>query len=333
VPYVGAQLVRRPLAGCDTVRVRGTGGGSRARRTRPADAVRPDGCPVRRVVRCPPGRGTGFARAERGGQDHDDRNTRGLQDAVVRAGQCARHRSGARRGGVAGPDRGGPAVLAGPWQMAGQGAARAPGFVLRAVRGTWRAAAVGRGRAHRHGRAHRAGRPAGSPPVRRAATPPGRGHRHRGPARAAVPRRADGRVRPRGQARIPRPGAPAGRPRGGHHPAHHARPRRSREAGRPDPDPGGRQDHRGRVGGRAVPADVHPGRGAVEPRRAAVRARGGRADAVRPRAVPAVRRVRRGSGGAAGQPGGHLRGAGPAGRIGGLRFRPGRRACGAAGSN
>src|ERR1700729_2604337 len=68
----------------------------------------------------------------------------------------------------------------------------------------WRARAGGRGRAHPHGRPHRAGRPAGPPPVRRAATPPGRGHRHRGPARAAVPRRADGRVRPRGQARIPR---------------------------------------------------------------------------------------------------------------------------------
>src|SRR5207247_9541632 len=46
------------------------------------------------------------------------------------------------------------------------------------------------------------------------------------------------------------------------------------------------------------------------------------ADPVRPRAVPAVRRVRGGPGGAAGQPGGHLHGAGPAGRIGG---RPGRR--------
>ena len=40
----------------------------------------------------------------------------------------------------------------------------------------------------------------------------------------------------------------------------------------------------------------------------------GRADPVRPRAVPAVRRVRRGPRGAPGQPGGHLHGAGPAGR-------------------
>src|ERR1700749_1726217 len=58
VLHVGAQLVGRPLAECGMARARRTGGEPRARRARPADAVRPDRRPVRWVVRGPPGRGT-----------------------------------------------------------------------------------------------------------------------------------------------------------------------------------------------------------------------------------------------------------------------------------
>ena len=304
-------------------RARRTGGGSRARRARPADAVRPDRRPVRCVVRRPPGRGTGLARAERGGQDHDDRNTRGLPDAVVRAGQRARHRSGARRGGVAGPDRGGPAVLAGPWQMAGPGTARAPRFVLRAVLGSG-------------GLSPRVGVPRPWDVDELIATV---GLTEQAGQRV---RRLSGGQRRRLDVAIGIVGRPEllflDEPTAGFDPearrefhdlVHRLADREEATILLTTHDLdeaekladrililAGRQDHRGRFGGRAVPADVHPGRGAVEPRRAAVRALGGRADPVRPRAVPAVRRVRRGPGGAAGQPGGHLHGAGPAGRIG-----------------
>ncbi len=47
--------------------------------------------------------------------------------------------------------------------------------------------------------------------LRRSAAAARRGDRHRRAARAAVPRRADGRLRPRGAARVPRPGHAAGR--------------------------------------------------------------------------------------------------------------------------
>ena len=127
-------------------------------------------------------------------------------------------------------------------KVAGPRAARPPRHVLRRlldadrIRRPWDTdeliAAVGL-TAH----AQQAGRPA----LRRPAAPARRGHRHRRPARAAVPRRADGRLRPGGAARVPRPGAPAGRHRRHHDPAHHPRPRRGREAGRPDPHPGRRR--------------------------------------------------------------------------------------------
>src|SRR5580704_13915068 len=61
----------------------------------------------------------------------------------------------------------------------------------------------------------------------------------------------------------------------------------------------------------------------MEPERPAVRAFGRGSGRVRPRAVPAVRRVGRGPGGAPGQPGGHLHGAGAAVRV---RAWPGSRA-------
>ena len=56
-------------------------------------------------------------------------------------------------------------------------------------------------------------------------------------------------------------------------PAHHARPRRGGEAGRPDPDPGRRPDRRRRQRGRAGPPGRRADRGALEPRRRALRAR------------------------------------------------------------
>ena len=115
------------------------------------------------------------------------------------------------------------------------------------------AAAAGRRRADRDGRADRARGPEDRHAVRRAAPPPRRGHRHRRPARAAVPGRADGRLRPAGAARVPRPGAPAVGPGGHHDPAHHARPRRGREARRPHPHPGRRPDHRRRQRRRSWP--------------------------------------------------------------------------------
>ena len=160
-----------------------------------------------------------------------------------------------------------------------------PRALLRAVHHAASATAVGRRRADRHGRADRARRQAGRPALRRAAAPARRGHRHRRQAGAAVPGRADGRLRPARPARVPRPRAPAVRPGGHHDPADHARSGRGREAGRPDPHPGRRADHRRRLRRRAVPADVHRGRGALDARRRALRALHGGRHPVRARAV------------------------------------------------
>ena len=74
--------------------------------------------------------------------------------------------------------------------------AHAPRRLLRAVLHTRAAASVRGGGAARDGRPDRARRPEDRDPVRRAASPAGRRDRHRRPARAAVPRRADRRVRP-----------------------------------------------------------------------------------------------------------------------------------------
>ena len=109
-------------------------------------------------------------------------------------------------------------------------------------------------------------------PVRRAAAAARRRDRHRRAARAAVPRRADGRLRPDGAPGVPRARAPAHRPGAGDRAAHHARPRRGGEARRPGADPGGRADRRRRLAGRARAADVGAGRGQVDRRRAALRA-------------------------------------------------------------
>ena len=132
--------------------------------------------------------------------------------------------------------------------------------------------AVGHRRADRPGRAHRPGEQPDREPVRRPATQARRRHRHRRAARAAVPRRADGRLRPDGAPGVPRARAPAHRPGAGDRAAHHARPRRGGEARRPGADPGGRADRRRRLTGRARAADVGAGRGPVDRRRAALRA-------------------------------------------------------------
>ena len=111
-------------------------------------------------------------------------------------------------------------------------------------------------------------------PLRRPAAAARRRRRHRRPARAAVPRRADGGLRPAGAPRLPRPGPPARRPRGHDDPAHHPRPRRGRAARRPHPHP----RRRPRSSPTAAPTSS-PGRSPAEaevrwtPRRRAVRAR------------------------------------------------------------
>ena len=253
------------------------------------------------------------------GKTHDDRDSRGLPDPVGGRGDGARRRPRRGRRGLARAARRGAAVLARPrrWRVrqllphlaayyrpysTPDGSARWTSTSLLEVVGLTE-----------HG-AKKVGSLSG-------------GQRRRldvaigivGRPERALPRRAHDRLRPSGAPGLPRRRAPVGRPGGHDDPAHHARPRRGREAGRPHPHPGRRPHRRRRQRrpARAPGGGAHGG--AVEPRRGALRARGGGRDAVRPRALRPVRRQHRRPRGEAGDPGGQLHGAGEEIRV---RCRP-----------
>ena len=91
-----------------------------------------------------------------------------------------------------------------------------------------------------------------------------RGGRDRRAPRAAVPRRAHGRLRPPGPPPVPWAGPQARRHRGNHDPAHDTRPRRGREAGRSGARACGREDRRRRHRRRLVAAARGGDAGAVD---------------------------------------------------------------------
>ena len=195
----------------------------------------------------PARRGAHAARAQRRGQEHDDRDPRGLPDAVGGRGDGARRRPRPRRRGLARPARRGAAVVARPRPVAGATAAAS----------TWPPTTRPTRRPERPRpmdvdellepvglTEHGARRSARSPAASAAGSTSPIGIVGR-PERA-LPRRAHDRLRPAGAPRLPRRRAPAGRPGGHDDPAHHPRPRRGREAGRPHPHPGRRPDHRRR---------------------------------------------------------------------------------------
>ena len=155
-----------------------------------------------------------------------------------------------------------------------------------------------------------------APALRRAAPPARRRDRHRRPARAALPRRADRRLRPAGPARVPRPGAPPGRPastpRSCSPPTTWTRPRSSPTGSSSWPAAGSSPTARPTQLARQM---SDGGRGALEPATASGSCTPPRTPPVRPGAVPAVRRRRRRPRGPPGHPGGHLHGPGPRVRV------------------
>src|SRR5690606_19250866 len=287
----------------------------RARRPRPADALRVDGRAQGGDLPGRPGRGARPARPPRRRKDDHDRDPRRLPDALRGTGERAGGRPRPRRRALALPARRGPAVLARPRQVAGRRTAGALRPVLPPLlHGRDQSATRHRGTA-RHRGPGRACQQAGQDALRGPAPPTRRRDRHRRPSRTALPRRADRRVRPRGPPGLPRPGAPPGRPGGHHRPAHHARPGRGGETGRPHPHPRGRPDRRRRQRGPTLPAGEPQDRDPLDPRRPAVRALRRRRHRVRPRTVRPVRRGDRRPGGTPRHVGGRLHGHGAPARV------------------
>ena len=184
---------------------------------------------------------------ERRGQDHHDRDPRGLPDALGRRGDrcsASTRRTATKPGGPASASccsPGATTASGGSASCSRTSAATTPPTRTDAITRPWDTDEL----IEAVGLAEHADKKV-SPALRRPAAPARRGDRHRRAAGGAVPRRAHGRLRPGGPPRVPRPRAPAGRRSRHHDPADHPRPRRGGEAGRPHPHPRRRPDHRRR---------------------------------------------------------------------------------------
>ncbi len=252
-------------------------------------------------------RGIRAPRAERGRQDDDGRDPRGLPQARLGRSGCPRPGSPTGREGLAAAGRSrSPVVVALPEPDR----TREP----RAVRRLLRTAARG-GRDRRDRRPRREGKRASADAVGRTEAAARSRARTRRGSRAAVSRRADHRLRSR-RAACRLGDDPQSPLAGDNDPAHDALPRRGRAARRPRGGPSKRRDHPRRLSGRADRRRLGDG-DPLSTRRPGGRRAHDRPDPPAERADRRGARTRRGSG----RPRGSQ--ADPRGRLPGAHARTG----------